>query len=313
MAAKTARGQLAQLRDRAIALENREVKELLRLGHEEVRLALSRCAVRDQAAFQQEQVAAARRRTEERAAAYALAFGSKSLFSESVQPAFAQEIGKPVPPSTIAIPALDALRPTAWTDLSSLRPVGFLREGNTCYVNSVAHVLLRVPAMSAWFEKHKELCTLGETCLLCVLAATRKQLQFPRPRGQLPQLALSRGLVGAGFASDRQQDANEFMIFLLEKLRSDELQARRMGVWGNLRIDVPVATHVERLFAFVRETRRRCQICSMDRVWYESANTWLVKVSTLRGSVQTLSQAYIQSCQPLEETVICPKLSLIHI
>ena len=51
-----------QLRDRAILLENRQAKELLRLGREELTLSRRRAVVRDQGAFQREQLTAARRR-----------------------------------------------------------------------------------------------------------------------------------------------------------------------------------------------------------------------------------------------------------
>ena len=147
---------------------------------------------------------------------------------------------------------------------------------------------------------------------MCVLAATRAQLECSGAHGQLPRLALRRGLIGAECASDGQQDASEFLGFLLETLRTDELRAGRHGVWGNLHIDVNLATHAERLFAFVRETRKRCKTCLMVRVWYESAYMWLVKASCIAGGAQTLAEAYIQSCEPAVETLPCPSCVALH-
>ena len=125
----------------------------------------------------------------------------------------------------------------------------------------------------------------------------------------MPRLAVRRGLLSADFASDRQQDASEFLGFLLDKLRKDEMQAGRYGLWGNLQTDVTCATHAERLFAFVHETRRRCKSCSMVRVWYAKAYMWPVAAAVIAGGVQTLAEAYIQSCGPGVDEVHCPRCS----
>ena len=161
IAARAGRGQLVQLRDRAILSENRQAKELLRLGREELSLSRQRAVVRDQGAFQREQLTAARRRRDARALLYTEAFGRESLFAESVNPLMALAAGKPVAPSTIVIHCFDFLRQTAWNDLRPFAHVGFLNMGHMCYVNKVSHVLLRVPAMSAWLEKHREVCAQG--------------------------------------------------------------------------------------------------------------------------------------------------------
>ena len=166
--------------------------------------------MRDRGAFQREQLTATRRRRDARALLYTDAFGRESLFAESVNPLMALAAGKPVAPSTIVIHCFDSLRQTAWNDLRPFAPVGFLNMGHMCYVNSVSHVLLRVPAMSAWLEKHREVCSQEEGCLLCVLAATRAQLSPVNVHRSNAHLAVRRVLVGADFANDRQHDASEF-------------------------------------------------------------------------------------------------------
>ena len=298
-----------QLRDRAILSENRQAKELLRLGREELSLSRQRAVVRDQGAFQREQLTAARRRRDARALLYTEAFGRESLFAESVNPLMALAAGKPVAPSTIVIHCFDSLRQTAWNDLRPFAPVGFLNRGHMCYVNSVSHVLLRVPAMSAWLEKHREVCAQGEGCLLCVLAATRAQLSLVNAHRSSAHLAVRRGLVGAAFANNRQHDASEFSGFLLDRLRKNEKLAGRYGLWGHLQIDASCATHAERLFATVHETRRCCKTCSMVRVWYAMAYLWPVRAAVIVGGVQTFAEAYIKSCGPGVAEVHCPGCS----
>ena len=110
VAARAGRGQLVQLRDRAILLENRQVKELLRLGRDELVLSRRRAVVRDQDAFQRAQLTAARSRRDARALLYTKAFGPEGLFAEKIKPEVALTAGKPVAPSTIAIQCFDSLR-----------------------------------------------------------------------------------------------------------------------------------------------------------------------------------------------------------
>ena len=109
-AARAGRGQLTQLRDRAIVLESRQAKEMLRLGQEEVMLSRQRIHVGDVCALQREQVKAARRRRDARASAYSKAFGGESLFAPDLRPEYAIATGCPVAPSIIGIRGFDSLR-----------------------------------------------------------------------------------------------------------------------------------------------------------------------------------------------------------
>ena len=205
-AARAGRGHLMQLRDQAIVLNSRHAKEMLRLGQEELLFSRQQAVMRDVSAFQSGQAKAERRRREVRAIAHSKAFGPESCFARDNKPVFAIASGSPAAPSNIFILSYDALRQTAWADLLSFLPLKFARRRgeNTCYVNNVAHVVLRVPAMGAWLEKHLDICLQQEGCLLCVLAATRKQLSDKQVRNSLPKLAVCRGLVRNDFRGNRQ-------------------------------------------------------------------------------------------------------------
>jgi len=122
----------------------------------------------------------------------------------------------------------------------------------------------------------------------------------------LPELTVRRGLVGDAFAGPEQHDASEFLVFLLSKLRDIEFQAHRYGTWGHVQIDGAFATHVERLFSSVFETRRRCNTCTKFRVWYSTGYTWQVTASVIAGGVQTLAEAYLASCGPGIESLFFP-------
>ena len=114
--------------------------------------------MRDVSAFQTGQALAARRRRDLRALAYSKAFGPESCFARELQAEFAIATGRPVARSSIVIRGFNFLHHTAWADSVSFLPLGFGRRTghNTCYANSVSHVLLRVPALGAWVEKHRK-------------------------------------------------------------------------------------------------------------------------------------------------------------
>ena len=212
-AARAGRGQLVQLRDRAILLESRQAKESLRLGMEELSSSRRRAGTQDTLLFQTAQATAVRRRRDARASAHRKAFGPGSFFAPNLHAEFALATGCPDAPHGIDIRGFESLRQTAWADLRSFLSVGLRRRGYTCYVNSVAHVLLRVPAMGAWLEHHRGICIHREGCLLCVLAATRAQLSDSNAWKVLPELAVRRGLVGDAFEGPEQHDASEFFVF----------------------------------------------------------------------------------------------------
>lgn len=128
-AARAGRGQLTELRNRAIVVESKQAKEMLRLGQEELTLYRQRTQVGDVSAFQREQVRAARRRRDARASAYSKSFGRESLFAPGLLPEYAAATGCPVPPSSIGIRGFDSLRQNIWADLDLFEPVGFWPPG----------------------------------------------------------------------------------------------------------------------------------------------------------------------------------------
>jgi hypothetical protein len=64
--------------------------------------------------------------------------------------------------------------------------------------------------------------------------------------------------------------------------------------------DRPVATHVERVFGFLRETRRRCTQCrdAGIRSWLDHDRIWRMTPEGVEGAVLTTSELYLASCAP---------------
>ena len=98
--------------------------------------------------------------------------------------------------------------------------------------------------------------------MVCALKATRGQLGA---RGVEPYLCRREVLarVDEMFADDRQHDAGEFAVRLLEVLAGAEEAAGRVGPWPGSQWGV--ASHVDRLFGYVEETRRVSGLCGAAR------------------------------------------------
>jgi hypothetical protein len=132
---------------------------------------------------------------------------------------------------------------------------------------------MRTPAVLEWLIKHNADGCEGEltSCVACLVFRTYWQVLDGFARGELPVLAAERVRVGRQFVSNEQQDVFEFFEQWLEAARSWELDAGRWGVWGGVELSRPQATHVDRLFGFVEETRRRCTHCQGPvQAWYSS-------------------------------------------
>ena len=137
--------------------------------------------------------AAASKRFEE---ARSIAFGQKSLFSElrflRLRGAAApRRVGlgeQLVAPASLDIVSLRGLpggdAAGSWTYLrrqdSVLAEVpvvgGFANMGNTCFVNALLQVLLRVPTVAVWLQYHAAQCVVGAGCLACMVWRSRQAL-----------------------------------------------------------------------------------------------------------------------------------------
>ena len=313
--ARARRGQLVALRDAAVQKELVEARNLERLGREEKELQRQRAAGMDRVEFQKAQQRAALRRTERRAALQSAASGSESLFAPGVVACLAHGTAIPCAPSAVVIRDLGAVGKGGWDVVRELplRGLGNGRcskgccVGNTCYVNSMVQVFIRIPAVVAWLVAHWETCGQRAACPLCALAETRLQvLRGPTQRSQ-PKLACRRHLVSSVFAGEEQHDVVEFVEKFLDSVRGMEIGAGRFGVWENEPSDRPEPTHGDRLFGFVRETRRLCTVCQRAsvRAWFTDEKVWRLVPGHVDGGALTVTEMYMKSCGPEKVTWWC--------
>jgi hypothetical protein len=311
MEARARRLRLASMKDLAVQKELVESRALLQLGREEQALARKRVALRDQGEFQQAQKKAAKERADRRKRIRGEAFGENTLFASSVVALPAVSDGVPCAPHDVWIDGLRALPMGTWSSACHLPQKGLKNLGNTCFANAGMQVLLRLPAFAEWLNEHAKCCAQGAGCVLCSLHGTRLQLLAEDCRAPLPIMAQRLGLLDSAvlgsLADGQQQCAVEFVDRLLVRIRSDERDAGRFGQWGDVQIDERIATHTERIFGFVRETRRRCTVCAraVTRAWYESDRVWRVTPELAGQDGITTSELYLRSCKPQKVDVDC--------
>ena len=127
------------------------------------------------------------------------------------------------PASTDLFPAA---RLTAFLKWSKVRPVGpgLNNLGNTCFLNSVLQCLLYTPPLSEFLlaREHSRRCHIPkeEFCGLCALEHLTHRVFSTRESSIRPLEVVGRlKAIGKQFRPGRQEDAHEFLRYLIESLQ----------------------------------------------------------------------------------------------
>ena len=156
----------------------------------------------------------------------------------------------------------------------------------------VAQVLLRIPCVAFFLERHVSVCDVGlaGNCVTCALQDTRSQLG----RRVEPELVSKRECVELVFGDRMQHDAVEFLQKLLSGMRDVEFLADRIGTTAG--VEVHVVTHVERMLSFWEEQRLRCDVCGACRNAFELNNMVVLPLPSQEEAAMTVSDLYLRYC-----------------
>ena len=309
--ARARRGQLVSMREQSQQKELVEVKARRQQGREEQALARRRVAERDRAAFQRVQRRGARQRHTRRERLKQGAFGADVFFGDGVVPV---NLCQPCAPSDVSFVGLDDVPSGAWRTTSGVPLIGIRNLGLTCYVSSFAQVLIRTPAMLEWMQCHSASgCANEETsCVLCALWQTYCQMLDGTVgrESAVPVLAGRRRDVDEAFG-DGQHDVVEFLEKFFECARAAEVQAFRCASWDGVE-GLRNATHFERIFGFVQETRRRCMECNeFGRPKYSCEMVLRLAEKAMEGGPLSLTELYYSECGKKEtddgNEMVCEK------
>jgi hypothetical protein len=253
---------LSRVRDQVCAGEQFVVQEMSRISRQGSVAQRAEADVKKAADVAKEYEAGARARRERQQDLWMAAFGSESLFAIRRDLVFAGLGFIPSAPAEVGIRSYIALSiagaRAVWRRHVFPRLGGFRNVGNTCYLNCVAQVMVRTPAVRVWLARREQVCGVArDQCVACALSRSCHQLALA---GACPTLAVVRELVGSRFVGHAQCDASEFAECLVDALRAEEIARFRFGPWPGVVVGdgVRVATRVDRLFAFVEERRAEC-------------------------------------------------------
>ena len=105
--------------------------------------------------------------------------------------------------------------------------------------------------------------------------------------------------------------SSSFSKRFFDKARALELAAGRYGIWSGVQVNIAAATHVERLFGFVQETRNRCTVCRGSVLSYFSSERVLrVTPREVPGGPMTVAEMYMDACAPEHIQADCDRCQL---
>ncbi len=292
------RGLCVRERDELCAKEAADMKLRERLGRQAFLTQKAQQAMVVDEKRSAAQLAEAKRSIKDAQAArkklWAAAFGAESFFHASAAGRFRCAVESPCAAQDLAPPGCDDLS-GAPAAVLALRGLCRSQEP-TCYVTAVCQVLLRLPSLVAWLGWHALRCDAGAACVACLLYRSRHQIG----EKALPELLLHRGTVGQVFDDAAHHEPLDFCEAILDALRSREVLAGRCVVWPGIHgSGEVVATHVDRLFAFVEECRSQCNVCGAARVEFErKTRLRLPAPGEDAASSRCLYDAYLAYCAP---------------
>jgi hypothetical protein len=289
------RARVVALRDLRLREEQLASSERLKQGREE-RACVRQNAAEDQRVkawqLQQQLLLERGQKARER---WQIALGAESVWKGEVVENFSRHIARV---------SLDGWQEEGW-DVEVPTAVflrGIVSGQSDVVMPCLLQVLLRLPVMQAWISMHADHCTSSRGCAICWLRVVHEMMGSSKGRRNVTVDWLPEGV-------DRRdvQDVRMVLEKMFAAWSKTEVDAGRMGEMPVPASSSVVVSHVDRLFGWLRQTRARCERCSLSSERCTLPASWVVTLpvkSSIEGTC-SVTDLYIEHCLPEIEFQPC--------
>ncbi|EDW69346.2 ubiquitin carboxyl-terminal hydrolase 36 isoform X1 [Drosophila virilis] len=171
---------------------------------------------------------------------------------------------------------------------------GMLNVGNTCYLNSTLQALFHIPALANWLvseTSHVENCNISESCgsggcIICAMAKTLQTTQSNQSAVRPFLIYTKLRQICKHMVVGRQEDAHEFLRFLVEAMEKAYLM--RFRNFKELDQLVKETTPISQIFGGYLRSEVRCLSCNHVSITFQHFQDLLLDIR----KADTLEEAF---------------------
>ncbi|XP_001353862.4 ubiquitin carboxyl-terminal hydrolase 36 [Drosophila pseudoobscura] len=159
---------------------------------------------------------------------------------------------------------------------------GMINVGNTCYLNSTLQALFHIPALANWLvseQTHLENCNITESnggCIICAMAKTLQSTQSCQSAMRPFHIYSKLKQICKHMVVGRQEDAHEFLRFLVEAMEKAYLM--RFRNFKELDQLVKETTPLNQIFGGYLRSEVRCLSCSHVSITFQHFQDLLLDI-----------------------------------
>lgn len=171
---------------------------------------------------------------------------------------------------------------------------GMLNVGNTCYLNSTLQALFHIPAMANWLvseQAHLENCNISESCggsgcIICAMAKTLQSTQSNQSAVRPFLIYTKLRQICKHMVVGRQEDAHEFLRFLVEAMEKAYLM--RFRNYKEMDQLTKETTPLGQIFGGYLRSEVRCLSCNHVSITFQHFQDMLLDIR----KADTLEEAF---------------------